>query len=99
MRQDLKPLIPSWLLNPPRWIIWWGILVGIACLQVLLAFDGGWTVRHSISLPIFIVAVLVLHPIMKKRLPVFSLDIVRSWRTYVGAALIVAVNLIESSQF
>jgi hypothetical protein len=56
---------------------------------------GRWTVRHSISLPIFVAAVVVFHPVMKRRLPIFHLDLVRSWRTYVFVALIVVVNLIE----
>ena len=95
MKQDPKPLVSPWLLNPPRWVLWWAVLGGIAFSQVLLVLRGGWTIRHSISFPVFIAAVLVLHPVMKKRLPIFRLDILRSWRTYVGIALIAALNLIE----
>src|SRR4051812_17674305 len=99
MRKDPNPLMPPWLMNPPRWILWRVLLFGIACIQVLLIFSGGWTTRHSISFPVFIAAVVVLHPVLKKRLPIFCLDILRSWRTYVAIALIVVVNLIESTQF
>jgi hypothetical protein len=89
------PLVPLWINNPPRWILWWTILIGIACLQVVLIFSGRWTMRHTISFPIFVAAAIVLHPLMKQKLPIFRLDIIRSWRTYVGVALIVVVNLIE----
>jgi hypothetical protein len=54
-------------------------------------------VRHSISLPIFITALVVLHPVMKQKLPLFRVDILRTWRTYVSVALIAAVTLIEGS--
>lgn len=84
-----------WMLNPPRWIMWRAILIGIGCLQVLLLIDGGWTTRHSISFPIFVVAVILFHPVMNRRLGIFERDILRSWRTYVFVALIVVVNLIE----
>ena len=50
--------------------------------------------RHTISFCFFIAAVVVLHPLMKQRLPILRMDIVRSWRTYIGIALITVVNLI-----
>ena len=51
--------------------------------------------RHTISFLVFAAAFVVLHPLMKQRLPIFRRDIIRSWRTYVGVALIVIVNHIE----
>ena len=51
--------------------------------------------RHSISLPIFVVAMLVVHPVMNRPLPLFRMDLLKSWRIYVGIALLAAVNLIE----
>jgi hypothetical protein len=71
--------------------------VGIACLQVLLALDGGWTKRHSLSLPIFIVAAIVLDPVMSRRVPLFGnvADVLRSWRTYLGISLFAIFNIIE----
>jgi hypothetical protein len=71
------------------------MLVGLAFIQVVLIVDGRWTMRHTISLTVLIAAVAVLHSPMKQRLPIFRLDIVRSWRTYVGVGLIFIVNLIE----
>ena len=71
------------------------MLIGIAFLQVVITIGGRWTMRHAISFLVFVAAVVVLQPIMKQRLPIFRFDIVRSWRTYLGVALIVIVNLIE----
>ena len=51
--------------------------------------------RHSISLPIFVVAMLVVHPVMNQPLPLFRMDLLKSWRIYVGIALLAVVNLIE----
>lgn len=51
--------------------------------------------RHSISLPIFVVAMLVVHPVMNRPLPLFQMDVMKSWRIYVGIALVAVVNLIE----
>jgi hypothetical protein len=62
---------------------------------VILAFRGEWTIRHSLSLPVFVVAVLVAHPVMNQNLPLFRADLLRSWRIYVFAALVAIVNVIE----
>ena len=93
--RKITPLVPPWLINPPRWILWRAMLIGIACLQVVAILGGRWTMRDTISFPILLAAAIVLHPLMKQRLPIYSLDIIRSWRTYVGVALIVGVNIIE----
>jgi hypothetical protein len=93
--QTTSPLVPLWLVNPPRWILWWAMLMAIAFLQVVLILSSRWTMHHTISFSIFVAAIVVLHPLMKQRLPIFRLDIVLSWRTYVGVALIVIVNFIE----
>jgi hypothetical protein len=69
--------------------------MGISCAQVGLALRGGWTVRHSISLPFFVVAMLLVHPVMNRPLPLFRMDLLKSWRIYVGIALLAVVNLIE----
>jgi len=89
----MRPLLP-WL---SRRLWWRTILIGVACLQVLLAFDGGFTKRHSLSLPIFVIAAIVLDPVMGRRVPLFGniVDVLRSWRTYVGISLIAIVNIIE----
>ena len=97
MRQETGPLVPSWFWNPPRWILWWIWLIGIACVQVVLAVSGRWTLRHTMSFPFAVAAVVVLHPVMTKKLPIFCVDLIRSWRTYVFAGLVVVVNLIEMS--
>ena len=96
--KDPEPLLPAWLVNPPRWVLWWGILISVAYGQVVTAITGRWTVRHSIPLPIFVAGVVVFHQVMKQKLPIFCLDIVRSWSTYVFAALIIVVNVIEWSR-
>lgn len=88
-----RNLIYPWLLNPPRWILWRFWLVGIACIEVLLLARGDWSPRHTASFAVFVVAVIVLHPIMNRRLPLFRLDVIRSWRTYAFIALLVIVNL------
>jgi len=62
---------------------------------VVLVFTGGWTMRHSLSLPVFVLAVLGVHPVMNQRLPLFRADLLKSWRIYVGIALVAIVNLIE----
>jgi hypothetical protein len=52
----------------------------------------------SASLPVaacFLVAVLVVHPVMNQKLPWFRADLLRSWRIYAGIALVAIVNLIE----
>jgi hypothetical protein len=96
MREEgSKPQLPAWTLNPRRWIFWRACLCGAAGAQMLLLVRGGWTVRHSLSFPLFIAAVIVLHPLMGRKLPIFRLDLVRSWRLYVGAVLLAAINLIE----
>lgn len=51
--------------------------------------------RHSLSLLVFVVAVLVAHPVMNQRLPLFRADLLRSWRVYAFAALLAIVNVIE----
>ena len=51
--------------------------------------------RHFLSLPVFLVAVLVVHPVMNQKLPLFRADLLRSWRIYAGIALVAIVNLIE----
>ncbi|HXP88805.1 MAG TPA: hypothetical protein VN841_29055 [Bryobacteraceae bacterium] len=51
--------------------------------------------RHSLSLPVFVLAVLGVHPVMNQRLPLFRADLLKSWRIYVGIALVAIVNLIE----
>jgi hypothetical protein len=81
--------------NPPRRLWWWTILIGLFCLQVFLAFSDRWTLRHSLSLPVFVAAVFVVHPVMNQRLPLFRMDLLQSRRIYVGIALIAVGNLIE----
>jgi len=85
--------MPPWLSN--RRVFWWALLIAAACSQVVLTFTGGWTVRHFLSLPVFLVAVLVVHPVMNQKLPWFRADLLRSWRIYAGIALVAIVNLIE----
>jgi hypothetical protein len=90
----LKPLIPSWLWNGRR-IWWWVMLIGISCVQVVLAFSGRWTVRHSLSLPFMVAAGVVAHPVMNQRLPLIDANLLKSWRIYVAVALVAISNLIE----
>lgn len=84
---------PLWLSN--RRIAWWALLIGITCSQVALALGGGWTMRHSLSLPIFVIAVLVVHPLMNQKLPLWSADLLKSWRFYAFIAFVAIINLIE----
>jgi hypothetical protein len=51
--------------------------------------------RHSLSLPVFVAAVLVPHPVMNQKLPLFRADPLRSWRIYAFAALVAIVNVID----
>jgi hypothetical protein len=95
MEREAEPLVPPWLMNPPRRLLWWALLIGTFCLQVILAFSGRWTVRHSLSLAVLVAAVLVVHPVMNRRLPLFRTDLLKSWRVYVGVALVTIVNFIE----
>ena len=86
--------MPPWLSN--RRIFWWAILIGISCSQVALALRGPWTMRHSLSLPVFVLAVIIAHPVMNQRLPLFRADLLRSWRIYTFVGLVAIVNSIES---
>jgi len=52
-------------------------------------------VRHSLSLPVFVIALLVFHPVMNQRLPLLRADLLKSWRTYAFVALVAIVNLID----
>jgi hypothetical protein len=71
------------------------MLIALACQQVFLAVIGLWTTRHSWSFAVVVVAFIVLHPVLDRKRPMFGPDLTRSWRVYVGLALIVLVNLIE----
>jgi hypothetical protein len=52
--------------------------------------------RHSLSLPVFVLAVIIAHPVMNQRLPLFRADLLRSWRIYTFVGLVAIVNSIES---
>lgn len=95
MSQDPEPLLLPWIVNPPRRVWWWTILIGLSCLQVIWALRGRWTTRHSLSMLVMVGAIVVAHPVMNRRLPLFRADILQSWRTYVGIALVAISNLIE----
>jgi hypothetical protein len=86
---------PPWLSN--RRIFWWALLIGASCSQVLLAIRGGWTVRHSLSLPVFVTAVLVVHPVMNQKLPLLRADLLKSWRVYAFVSLVAIVSLIDGT--
>jgi hypothetical protein len=88
--------MPPWLSS--RRVFWWALLISAACSQVVLVFTGGWTIRHSLSVPFFVVAVFVAHPVMNQKLPLLRADLLRSWRIYAFVALIAIVNLIELSR-
>jgi hypothetical protein len=32
--QEIKPLLPPWLLSPPRRWLWWAMLIGVSCAQI-----------------------------------------------------------------
>jgi hypothetical protein len=85
--------MPAWLSD--RRIFWWALLVGILCSQVVLAFTGGWTTRHTLSLPVFLAGVFLVHPVMNQKLPLLRMDLLKSWRVYAFVALVAIVNLIE----
>ena len=72
-------------------------MIGISCAQIVLAFGGGWTLRYSLSLPVMAVALLVAHPVMNQRLPLFRMDVLKSWRVYVAVTLVAIANLIETN--
>ena len=82
-------------MNPPRRLLWWPLLASVSCLQIVLAISGRWTTRHSLSFPVFALAIFVLHPVMNRKLPILSVDILRWWRIYVGVGLLAVCNLIE----
>lgn len=51
--------------------------------------------RHSLSLPVLAVAVIVAHPGMNQKLPLLRTDLLKSWRIYAFVALLAIVNWIE----
>src|SRR5579862_9279133 len=94
--------LPKWAVSPEAGIpskrrfrmtrkIWWRLILGGALIgTVAQIFIGSWTRGDWLLMLLNVIAIVILHPLMDRDLETpFDSGMLRSWRAYTAAVLLV----------